>query len=321
MDVARRAGVSRSTVSYVLNGVTNQKIPASTRARVLQAAADLGYAPSLAAQALRRGTSRSILLVLPDAPIGEALAHFIDRVADAVEAHGYTVVFRRRRADRTLLSLWRELAPAAIVVDDEVPEADVAAVERTGTPVLAAVTDNPGATPRFSQPVIGRMQVAHLASRGHRVLAYAGSADPRLSRFQDGRLAGVRAACRDQGLPPPRLDVVAFDAEAVTGAVRRWRSRARPVTAVCAYNDEIALAVLVGARRLGLAVPGDLAVVGVDNTSLSALAEPPLTTVQVNSDRIADGAAHAVLARLLPPGERPPAPEGESVELVVRAST
>src|SRR4029453_11576589 len=69
MDVARRAGVSRSTVSYVLNGVTNQKIPASTRARGLQAAADLGYAPSLAAQALRRGTSRSILLVLPDAPI------------------------------------------------------------------------------------------------------------------------------------------------------------------------------------------------------------------------------------------------------------
>src|SRR4051812_43365688 len=72
-DVAREAGVSRATVSYVLNDTPHQKIPEATRRRVLEAAARLGYAPSAAARTLRTGRSDVVLGMLPDWPIGPAV--------------------------------------------------------------------------------------------------------------------------------------------------------------------------------------------------------------------------------------------------------
>jgi LacI family transcriptional regulator len=68
-------------------------------------------------------------------------------------------------------------------------------------------------------------------------------------------------------------------------------------------------------------VPGDLAVIGVDNLSLSALSDPALTTVQVNSELIAVGAARAVLSRLGVTGDLPPVPSKPAIELIVRQST
>lgn len=91
-DVAREAGVSRATVSYVPNGVSHQKIPEATFQRVWDAAARLGYAPSAAARALRTGRSEFVLGLLPDWPIEHVLGRLIQQLTNAFAEHGLTFV-------------------------------------------------------------------------------------------------------------------------------------------------------------------------------------------------------------------------------------
>src|SRR5690606_14241678 len=114
-------------------------------------------------------------------------------------------------------------------------------------------------------------------------IGYATTADRRVAEFADQRLAGVREACAEHGLTEPLVVPVDVDAASGTAAVATWRDAG--VTGVAAYNDEVAFAVLAGARAAGLAVPGDLAVFGVDDVPLAVLASPPLTTITQSMDR------------------------------------
>ena len=105
-DVARLAGVSRATVSYVLNDTPRQSISADTRNRVLDAAATLGYAPSAAARALRTGRSDVVLCLLPDWPIGSEVGSLLGFVSTALAREGLTfVVHPGNREDRPISEL------------------------------------------------------------------------------------------------------------------------------------------------------------------------------------------------------------------------
>ena len=97
----------------------------------------------------------------------------------------------------------------------------------------------------------------------------------------------------------------------------RWR--AAGITAVCAYNDEVALAVLSGARRLGLTVPADLAVIGVDDIAPAGLADPPLTTVTTDQSEVAAYLAATVVAEV-GGRPRPDLPVADVVRVVARKS-
>jgi hypothetical protein len=110
----------------------------------------------------------------------------------------------------------------------------------------------PGRGLEMPQELVGRRQAEHLAAAGHTQLAYAAPDDERLRIFMEPRLAGVRAACAAAGLKEPAVETVALDATQASHAVRRWH--AQGITAVCAYNDEVALAVLAGCREAGLSV-------------------------------------------------------------------
>src|SRR5919112_5700888 len=94
-DVAREAGVSQATVSYVLNDTPGQSIPEATRQRVREAVDRLGYTPHAAARALRMGRSDTVLFVLPSWPIGSALSTLIEGLSDGLEAHGLFLLTRR----------------------------------------------------------------------------------------------------------------------------------------------------------------------------------------------------------------------------------
>lgn len=321
-DVARRAGVSQSTVSYVLNDTPNQTISAATRERVHQAAQDLGYTPSAAARALRRGSSETVLIVLPDAPIGENIALVIETVTEVLEPHGFTVVYRRQKDGHSLAALWHELMPAAIANMAAFPPGDEAAIREAGIPVVSSTLDTgDGPAMRMPQVTVGRVQVDHLVERGHRHLAFAASDDPQVAEFMTRRLAGVRGRCQALGLPEPLVVEVPLDAERAARAVGAMRDRAEPVTAVCAYNDDVAFAVLAGMRARGLQAPADLAVIGVDNITIAPFAVPPLTTVDIHADLVGADLGRLVL-RLLKPELEVPEPAHESaVDLVVRAST
>ena len=320
VDVAREAGVSRTTVSYVLNATPHQKIPDSTRQRVLDAAARLGYAPSAAARALQSGRSDVVLYLLPDWPVGPAVTHTLVRLSTALAAHGYTLLAYPRAAGRPVADVWRSIEPAAVVSWEDLDPADVAARRAAGVLVAVALLRGPSTAEgslEVSQQRIGRMQAEHLAAAGHRRLGYADPDDLRVRGFAEPRLDGVRAACTDLGLDEPVVRTVPPDTAAAADAVRAWRDAG--VTAVCAYNDDVALAVLAGARDAGVDVPGGLAVVGVDDVPAAALAAPPLTTVTTDQEGIAEHIAALVVAGLdgTPP---PPHLTSDVVRLVRRTS-
>lgn len=295
-DVAARAGVSQSTVSYVLNDAPNQTISEATRRRVREAAEELRYAPSAAARALRRGASQIVVIVLPDAPIGATMAELIEGVSDGLEPHGYSVVYRRHRGSAMLERAWREVMPAAVVNLAAFAAEDEARIEAAGIP-LVRVPLGEGADEGLGVPevMVGRVQATHLIERGHRRLGYAAPADERVSGFYARRLAGVREACASAGLPEPTVSVLALEVDAAADVVRAWRDADEPVTGVCAYNDEQAFALLAGMRVLGLTAPHDLAVVGVDDVPLAPFAFPPLTSVDIH----AEGTAERLTRQLL----------------------
>ncbi|MFD0522811.1 LacI family DNA-binding transcriptional regulator [Paractinoplanes durhamensis] len=115
-DVARVAGVSRATVSYVLNDTPGQTISPTTRTRVLDAAARLGYAPSAAARALRTGRSDVVLCLLPDWPIGPEVGSMLGNLSTALARHGFTfVVHPGNREDRPISEIWKAITPAAVI--------------------------------------------------------------------------------------------------------------------------------------------------------------------------------------------------------------
>lgn len=313
-DVARESGVSRTTVSYVLNGTAGTSISEATRRRVLDTAARLGYAPSAAARTLRSGRSDLVLCVLPDWPVGPVIETMLDHLADEVAERGLSVLVHHVRGDRPLSDLWRAVTPRTVVGLTAFAPDEVRAMRRAGIQVVDTSTDEPGA--EDPQPRIGRLQVERLVAGGRTRIGYATTADRRVAEFADQRLVGVRAACAELGLAEPLVIAVDVDAESGVAAVDTWR--AAGVDGIAAYNDEVAFAVLAGARIAGLAVPGDLAVIGVDDVPLAALAAPPLTTITQSIDREAAHLAARVLAAL--DGVAPPPHPQVGPTLVVRES-
>ena len=315
--------MARSTVSYVLNDTPNQTIPAATREKVLAAAAKLGYAPSAAARTLRSGRSDVVLCLLPDWPVGHAVATLIQRLTAAFAQHKLTfLVHSNTRAARPLSEVWRSVTPAAVLALDKLSGADATAMRAAGVEVIVALhasTRNQWREIRTPENPIGAVQARHLTATHHR-LGYAYPDDDRVAVFAEPRLDGVREVCAELGLPEPDVRTVALNPAAAADAVAAWLACDPPVTGICAFNDEIATAVLAGLARHGLRAPQDMAVVGVDDLPGSAVAQPPLTTVVQDFTTIAAHYAQSVAAALR--GERIPAePLEAEYRLVIREST
>ena len=317
-DVARAAGLSRATVSYVLNNTPHQAIPEHTRQRVLAAAAELGYTPSAAARALSSGRSDVVLLLLPDWPIGPKVGELLENLSTALAGHGLTFVAHPSAAGRPVSEVWKAITPAAVVSFEELDDVEVAKLGNAGVELAVALLSSRRGTRALDVPEqrSGRLQAEHLAATGHRHLGYAWPDDPRVEGFARSRLAGVRHTCADLGLPEPLDRTVPLEAEAATAAVRAWRDVEQPVTGICAYNDEVAIAVLSAARRLGLAVPAELAVVGVDNIPVAAVTSPPLTTIQQDMGELAGYIAETIIRRL--DGRPAPRRPGSDLHSVLR---
>lgn len=296
-DVARRAGVSQATVSYVLNNNPRQAIPETTRQRVLTAADELGYTPSAAARMLVSGRSDVVVMLLPDWPIGLGVASLLDELSQAFARHDLTFVIHPQVRDRSITELWKSVTPAAVLAYDTFSDADRTAIQRSGAE-LVLISGVDGGDFESSIALTGRLQVEHLAAAGHRRLGYAWPDDDRVLFFAEHRLDGVRAACADRGLPPPRVVTVPLTAEGAAEAIGAWRAGPSAPTAICAFNDEVALALLAGAQRCGIAVPDDLAVIGVDDLPLAALITPALTTIARDTAAGALDIVDAVVAQL-----------------------
>lgn len=299
-DVARVAGVSRATVSYVLNDTPHQTISPGTRTRVLDAAARLGYAPSAAARTLRTGRSDVVLCLLPDWPIGQEVGAMLGNLSTALARSGLTlVVHPGSREDRPISEIWKAITPAAVLAFADFSGDEIDAMRAAGVALVVLLLGRTRQRRReleVPQQLVGRLQTEHLAVQGHTRLGYAYPDDERVRIFAEPRLDGARAACAGRGLDAPVVHTVPLDPEPAETAVRRWRDSG--VTGVCAYNDEVALAVLAGMRRCGLAAPADLAVIGVDDIPAARLAVPALTSVTTDQTAVAAYLSATIVAAI-----------------------
>ncbi len=274
-DVARAAGLSRTTVSYVLNG-DFRRIPEHTRQRVLAAADSLGYKPSAAARLLRGARSRLVLMVSPG----------LESARDTI---GGDIVTRLGQllAEADLHLVWQlglpsvgraatDLAPAVVLVAPTEEEAAFADLRRRfAVPVLPAF---PGLGGFLAASA--RAQVDHLAGLGHQRLAFVRPAAPAFDPTAEFRQQAVERRASELGLPAPVMLRVDDSRESAVAVLRSLRTQMDPVTAVCAYNDQVAFALLAAADDLGLAVPEEMSVIGVDGDPLGEWTTPTLTSVR-----------------------------------------
>jgi DNA-binding LacI/PurR family transcriptional regulator len=230
---------------------------------------------------------------------------------------------------RPTAEIWKAITPAAVLAFEEFSTEETAAMRAAGIELVVALLGRSRqpwrgrddlALPReleVPQQRVGRLQAEHLAAVGRTSLGYAYPDDERLRNFAEPRLAGVRTACADLGLDAPDVRVVPLDPAAAAPVAAAWH--AAGVTGICAYNDEVALAVLAGMRGHGLAAPADLAVVGVDDIPSARLAAPPLTTVTTDQSAVAAHLAATIVAVIAGEPE-PPRPGSDIVTVLRRAS-
>lgn len=315
-DVARQAGVSTATVSFVLNG-TKAVTPAVKR-RVEHAVERLGYRPSHAAQTLRTGRSLAVGLIIPDLtnPFFPKLAQDIEQEA---RARGYTVLLADSHDDAELQRQHLEtLEQRGVDVLLVVPAVGTTGTLRAGVPLIA-LDRSVGQTPLIQSDKWqgGALAARHLVELGHREIAVL--AGPDRNGVAGERVRGMTETLAASGvvLKEQRMYHSEYSVEAGRAGAHRLLEQAPGFTALLAANDTLALGALSAFNDSGVAVPGDVSLVGFDDISWAALSSPGLTTVRQNTRQMARQAIEQALA-----------PEGEAVRpavvettLVIRGST
>ncbi|WP_204261683.1 LacI family DNA-binding transcriptional regulator [Blastococcus saxobsidens] len=321
-QVAAEAGVSISTVSKVING--RYGVSAETIEHVGSVIDRLGYEASLVARSLRNHRTNVIgVLVMDFEPFSTEV---LKGVADAIHGSGYELIAysagghlgaREGWERRSLSRLMGSLVDGAVLVTPTVTD-----VQADGPVVAVDPHTGPAGLPSVAADNLqgARLGVEHLLALGHtRIGMITGRAD--LISAQQ-REQGYCEALHAAGLAadPALRRSGGFEPELAREAARELLSRPDRPTAVFAANDLSALATLEVAAELGLDVPGQLSVVGFDNIPESALAEPPLTTVQQPIRRMGQEATAMLLGLIA--GEELTGPHRTlTTSVVVRAST
>jgi DNA-binding LacI/PurR family transcriptional regulator len=214
--------------------------------------------------------------------------------------------------------VWKAITPAAVITFEELDNVETQKLEAAGVELAVALFGGRRGPQAMDIPEqrTGRLQVEHLAAAGHRQLGYAWPDDPRVLTFARTRLEGVRQTCAELGLAEPHVLTVPLTPHGAADAVRAWREAEPAVTGICAYNDDVALAVLAGARQQGSNVPRDLAVIGVDNIPVAAVAHPPLTTLQLDVQAVCRYIADSIFSKLN--GRPLPRAPGSDIHSVIR---
>lgn len=277
-DVARLAGVSSSTASRALNG--HPRISAKTVRRVAEAAQTLGYVASSSAYTLATGRNRNIGVVLPYVErwyFGTVLAGIDSRLMSAgydLSLYNFNGSSRQRASVFTDFLLRRRVdALITVAVKLEPDELDV--LHRLGKPVLAVGGPVPGAsTLRIDDFGAAKLATLHLASLGHsRIALIGGDAASEMDfRQPETRHGGYLAAMRESGVEVPENWFFPADFTVGGGYAAAKTALSDPrlsFTALFAASDEMAIGAILAARDLGMRVPQDVSIVGIDGHDLS----------------------------------------------------
>lgn len=284
-DVAKLAGVSRGAVSQILNG-RGQRFADATRERVLRAAAELSYQPSTAGRALAMGSSDIVLALVPNTTFGGKLQDVFQAATEDLARHGLTLLLHLATSSTAPLDrVITGMKPRAAISLTPFTDEERALLHSRGTQAFDPISAGVGGG---ADVAIGMMQANHLLDRGYRTMVFAHLQDERQDPFGQDRELGVKAVCLERGLPGPTAIRLGIDPDSALTALR---SVAAPGVGIACYNDDVATALISAANAEGWQIPAQLGFIGMDNTPLSAVTYPPLTTIGYD----VGAAAHALI--------------------------
>jgi len=314
-QVAKEAGVSRTTVSFVLNNTPNANISAATRARVWQAVADLNYARAFAAHSLATGRSQTVAFILRQEPdellVNAFLGGLLSGVSQAINADNYRLLFEVVGRD-TPAGAYTELVrtqrvDGLIVSGPVTSDTELRDLHRENVPIV--INGKPDFEELYSIDVdnIAGAQTAvqHLIDLGHRRIAHITNGPLNYTASRD-RLEGYRRALQSAGLVCDNQCVQVNPTFTDQGGYQAMQALLalpdRP-TAVFAASDIVALGAIRAIQEAGLHIPADISVVGFDDIPLARYLTPGLTTIHIPVMQLGVHAGEMVMQLIH--GERP----------------
>jgi DNA-binding LacI/PurR family transcriptional regulator len=323
LDVAAAAGVSYQTVSRVINGQPN--VRPATREVVLAAIDELGFRPNRAARVLRGGSARSVTVLTPNTSLYGYQAA-LQGIEEAGRAAGFSVGVRvvdstlpREVAD----TVTRAIEPGGSLIVIAYDQAGTLALDAVPPDIpMAALVEAPARDPGPERPWVwlddrkAAVQVTrYLLALGHRTVHYVAIPS---STHTSQRQAGWRQALEDAGAPVPAPLPCGWTPR--SGYEAGQVLAADPaVTAVLCGNDDLALGVMRAVHAAGRAIPGDVSVVGFDDTPVAEFLTPPLTTVRLDFNELGR-ACFALLLALIKRRDALPHTRRPEPELIIRES-
>ena len=331
VDVARLAGVSRATVSYVVNGVKEGRVPISeeTRQRVLDAVEELGYEPDARAQALRSGNTNTIALIIPDLR-NPHFCEYATGVEEAARAAGYHLLLSSTTLnDEYAVEIFKDLSrrrfdglilASSFILESEEAQATLEQVRRRGLPIVE-LSENYGVDSIGTDYREATTEVmSYLLRLGHRRIGLIyGIGGHELA---EDRRAPYRDSLEDARISIDENLIVECGPTIEDGyqAARRLLELSSRPTAIIAINDLLSIGAVRAAADAGLNVPKDLSLVGYDNIPMSNYLVPRLTTVTKNA-HTAGKQAFEILLRRMKNSDLPRQKIHTPAQLIIREST
>ena len=324
-DIAKLAGVSTATVSRAL--ANPEKVTDSTKKKVEQAAAQLGYAPNAIARSLRTQESKTIVVIIPD--IGN---HFFSDIIKGIEliAHkkGYQVLVGDAdrdivRARKYIDLVYSKQADGVLSLTSEIPiEQIIDEQGQTKFPLVVACENYPGSnipSVHIDQEFSASSVIESLIQMGHYKIACIRGADR--NPISESRLKGVQTCMAKWQLRMPDEYIGVGDYTLLSGyevAEQLLTLEDRPPAIFC-FNDEMAIGVIRRATEMGIKIPEQLSIVGFDNIPFSEYCTPQLTTVHQPRQLIGESAMKLLLSILS--GKKPNPEITLPAQLIFRGTT
>ncbi|HKD76592.1 MAG TPA: LacI family DNA-binding transcriptional regulator, partial [Ktedonobacterales bacterium] len=291
-DIARATGVTQTTVANALAGRGN--VSEATRQRILQCAREMGYRPNEIARSFKQRKTMTLALILPTIanPYYPEIAEEVERCA---QSHDYQMLLCNTHYDdalghhylERLVSRWVD---GIIVMGSSMKLEHILAHHQRGLPiVLCNWQENEALSPDIPQVAAdyreaGALAARHLLAMGHRDLAIIVDLPQQISRLE-----GFRSALADADITLSPQRIARGDSSLDSGyrAARDLLDQTPRPTAIFATNDWMALGALEAAHSLGVRVPEDLSIMGLDDIVVAAHVTPALTTIAVSKQRLA----------------------------------